>query len=104
MHCKLHYLYKAFDLLIERFLVALSSVLLIELSHANKKFYQTRGQSLKYKTYPWRSNFSESMVAASRFVCPGNILYKQWWIFSSCLKVSSEQFGAGKGVGRILVR
>ena len=38
-----------FYLLIERFIVALSSVLLKELSHANKKFYQTRGQSLKYK-------------------------------------------------------
>ena len=77
MHCKLHYISKAFgpkispdletkwqnvisrwglvrphepyhglerglllfDLLIERFLVALSSVLLIELSHADKNFF-----------------------------------------------------------------
>ena len=103
MHCKLHYISKAFgpkiwpdletkwqnvisrwglvrphepyhglerglllfDLLIERFLVALSSVLLIELSHADKKFFikpELNHWKINNhrKTYPWRSNFSES--------------------------------------------
>ena len=103
MHCKLHYISKAFgpkiwpdletkwqsvisrwglvrphepyhglerglllfDLLIEHFLVALSSVLLIELSHADKKFFikpELNHWNINNhrKTYPWRSNFSES--------------------------------------------